>query len=108
MKTPLTSITGIGPAAATTLTEYGFPTAESIATSNVQSLSHVPGFGPIRAAKTIAAALTIASKEEPKLKPKDKKKKKSKKTKKKDSKQKPGKKKQKKKKDSKKTSKKKK
>ncbi len=68
MKTPLTDITGIGPAAATMLTKYGFDSAEAIASSDVESLCVVPGFGPVRAQGVILAAKAVASVDEKKAK----------------------------------------
>lgn len=54
--TPLILLAGIGPAAADVLEKNGYASAEKIAQSDIDSLCEVPGFGPIRAAKVIAAA----------------------------------------------------
>ncbi len=59
MKTPITDIPGIGPATAEALAAGGFVSAEAIANSDVASLSSVPGFGPVRSERTIAAAKAI-------------------------------------------------
>jgi len=56
MSTPLSFIAGIGPATAQTLADNGFADAESVAASSTAALGAVPGFGPVRAKQTIAAA----------------------------------------------------
>lgn len=61
MSTPITNITGIGPAAAVTLAKHGFDSAEDIASSDVESLCRVPGFKAVRAQGVIKAAKAIAS-----------------------------------------------
>lgn len=61
MSTPITDITGIGPAAAATLAKHGFDSAEAVASSDVESLCSVPGFGAVRAQGVIQAAKAIAS-----------------------------------------------
>lgn len=102
MPTPVTAISGIGPATAELLANHGFKTAESIAKTTTEKLSLVPGFGEIRSANTIKAAQeslgavgeepAAATKPETKAKPekamKKDKKKKDKKNKKKDKKKK--------------------
>ena len=60
MSTPITEITGIGPSTAATLSEHGFHSAEDIATTTVDALCSVPGFGPIKAKASIAAAQSLA------------------------------------------------
>ena len=62
MSTPITDITGIGPATADILSEQGYKSAEDLAATNVKTLCAVPGFGPIKAKSTIAAAKKIAGK----------------------------------------------
>jgi hypothetical protein len=59
MGTPLTSVSGIGPAAAAVLAEHGFASAEQLAASVIEDLVKVPGFGPVRAATTLRAARTL-------------------------------------------------
>jgi hypothetical protein len=59
MGTPLTSVAGIGPAAATILARHGFDSAERLAASRVEKLVAVPGFGPVRAAATLRAARAL-------------------------------------------------
>jgi predicted RecB family nuclease len=56
MAAQLVEITGIGPAAASTLVSNGFKTVESIADTTTEKLSAVQGFSVIRAQKTIDAA----------------------------------------------------
>lgn len=56
MSLSLTSVTGIGPAAAKQLKSYGFSSAESIAAATVDDLLQVPGFGQARAVAVIQAA----------------------------------------------------
>ena len=56
MATQLVEITGIGPAAASTLVSNGFKTVKSIADTTTEKLSAVQGFSVIRAQKTIDAA----------------------------------------------------
>lgn len=70
MKTPITEISGIGPATADALVACGFASVEAIAASDVASLCVVPGFGLARAQRVIAAAkaLKAAAKPEPKAK----------------------------------------
>lgn len=59
MGTPLTSVAGIGPAAAAILARHGFDSAERLAASRVEALVEVPGFGPVRAAATLRAARAL-------------------------------------------------
>ncbi len=59
MPTPVTQISGIGPSTAELLRASGFRSAEKIASSDAKSLSAVPGFGPVRAQATIAAAKAL-------------------------------------------------
>jgi hypothetical protein len=59
MGTPLTSVAGIGPAAAAVLAKHGFDSAERLAASRVEKLVEVPGFGPLRAAATLRAARAL-------------------------------------------------
>ena len=70
MTTPLTEITGIGPAMAATLTENGFASAEDIAASDLKTLCTTPGIGPSSGEKILAAAIAlVVLKEEIPLKP---------------------------------------
>ena len=56
MKPAIIDIVGIGPAAASTLAEYGYRTLASLARTSIDKLAEVPGFSEARAAKVIAAA----------------------------------------------------
>ena len=56
MSTPLTAVSGIGPAAAGLLEKHGIASAEQLAQVTVEELSEVPGFGTSRATTVIAAA----------------------------------------------------
>ena len=75
MPTPVTAISGIGPATAELLANHGFKTAESIANTTTEKLSLVPGFGEIRSANTIKAAIEAVGAEPAAEKPKTTKKK---------------------------------
>ena len=75
MPTPVTAISGIGPATAELLANHGFKTAESIANTTTEKLSLVPGFGEIRSADTIKAAIEAVGAEPAAEKPKTTKKK---------------------------------
>ena len=70
MSTPITAIPGIGASTADLLANHGFKSAESIATTSVENLSLVPGFGEIRAANTIKAAAGLLATETPQEKAK--------------------------------------
>jgi hypothetical protein len=59
METSLTSVSGIGPAAAAVLVEHGFTSADQLAASVVEDLVKVPGFGPVRAAATLRSARSL-------------------------------------------------
>jgi len=59
MKPVITDITGIGPAAATALSEHGFSSLKALASADVVQVSAVPGFSAARAQKTIAAAAAL-------------------------------------------------
>lgn len=59
MGTPLTSVSGIGPAAAKVLAEHGYTSAEQLAASVIEELVKVPGFGAARAATTLRAARSL-------------------------------------------------
>ncbi len=59
MGTPLTSVSGIGPAAAAVLAQHGFTSAEQLAASVIEELVKVPGFGQARAATTLRAARSL-------------------------------------------------
>ena len=61
MPTALTSISGIGPAAAEVLKQHGFKSAEAVAKASVEQLSAVPGFGEIRSQSTINAAIELVT-----------------------------------------------
>jgi len=61
MPTSLTSISGIGPAAAEVLKQHGFKAAEDIANATIAELSAVPGFGEIRSKNTIQSAIAVVS-----------------------------------------------
>jgi len=63
MPRALTSISGIGPAAAETLKQHGFKSAEAIAQATAEELSVVPGFGTIRSENTIKAAIELVNPE---------------------------------------------
>ena len=56
MGTPMTAVTGIGPAAASVLADHGFDSAEALANCSIAALVKVPGFGAIRAATIKKAA----------------------------------------------------
>jgi len=79
MKPGIIDITGIGPAAAAALSDHGFASLKSVATSTVEKISEVPGFSEARAAKVIAAAAELLPAETESGKKKDKKDKKNKK-----------------------------
>jgi len=75
MSTPITDIAGIGPSTASILSKHGFKSVETIATSKIEALCSVPGFGPVRAGAAISAAAKITSKKKAApAKPKKKKK----------------------------------
>ena len=59
MRTPIKKISGIGPYTADILLEYGYKCVEDLAGTNEDSLSKVPGFGPIRAKSVIEAARVL-------------------------------------------------
>jgi Holliday junction resolvasome RuvABC DNA-binding subunit len=59
MGTPMTAVTGIGPAAAAVLGEHGFDSAEALAKSSINALVKVPGFGQVRAAMIKEAAQDV-------------------------------------------------
>jgi len=59
MGTPMTAVTGIGPAAAAVLGEHGFDSAEALAKSSINALVKVPGFGQVRAAMIKEAARDV-------------------------------------------------
>jgi Mg-chelatase subunit ChlI len=61
MPRALTSISGIGPAAAEILKQHGFKSAEAIAKTSVEKLSAVPGFGAIRSENAIKAAIELVT-----------------------------------------------
>ncbi len=65
MPTALTSISGIGPAAAELLKQHGFNSAEDIAKASVEELSQVPGFGAIRSENMIIAAIEVTGASQP-------------------------------------------
>ncbi|MFC3616697.1 helix-hairpin-helix domain-containing protein [Lutimaribacter marinistellae] len=54
--TPVSKISGVGPALARRLTEAGFDTAEAVAATTPQALSAAQGIGGARAPAIIAAA----------------------------------------------------
>ncbi len=60
MATQLVEITGIGPAAASTLVSNGFKTVKSIADTTTEKLSAVQGFSVIRAQKTQLLASAVS------------------------------------------------
>ena len=70
MSTPITAIPGIGASTAELLANHGFKSAESIASTSVENLSLVPGFGEIRSANTIKAAAGLLGTENPQEKAK--------------------------------------
>ena len=78
MSTPITAIPGIGASTAELLANHGFKSAESIASTSVENLSLVPGFGEIRSANTIKAAAGLLATENPQEKAKKEKLKKEK------------------------------
>ena len=78
MSTPITAIPGIGASTADLLANHGFKSAESIASTSVENLSLVPGFGEIRSANTIKAAAGLLGTENPQEKAKKEKVKKEK------------------------------
>ena len=78
MSTPITAIPGIGASTAELLANHGFKSAESIASTSVENLSLVPGFGEIRSANTIKAAAGLLATENPQEKAKKEKVKKEK------------------------------
>jgi hypothetical protein len=59
MKTPLTAVSGIGPAAASLLQKHGIGSAEKLAACTVKELVKVPGFGPVRSATVLRATRTL-------------------------------------------------
>ena len=70
MSTPITAIPGIGASTAELLANHGFKSAESIASTSVENLSLVPGFGEIRSANTIKAAACFLATDNPQQKAK--------------------------------------
>ena len=56
MKPVITDITGIGPAAAATLTEHRIKTVANLAKASVEKIAAIPGFSAARAEQVIAAA----------------------------------------------------
>jgi len=59
MKSSLTDVRGIGPAATAILADNGLATVRALAKSSVDDLSKIPGFGPARAIAVIAAAAAV-------------------------------------------------
>ena len=55
----ITSIKGIGPSSAKILKENGFASVKDIAGATVKQLQGIPGFGAVRAALTIKAAVRL-------------------------------------------------
>lgn len=66
-QTPITQVKGIGPAMASMLARNGYDSAESIASSTIEALSNLPGFGEFRAKQVMASAASVVpkSKKEP-------------------------------------------
>ncbi len=56
MQTPLTQVSGIGPAAAEQLNAGGIKSAEELAQADVSTITAIPGFGEVRAARAKRAA----------------------------------------------------
>lgn len=66
MSASITDIPGIGPMIAAVLKKHGFHTVEDIASCDVKALQAVPGFGPVKAKATRAAAGQLPDKAQPK------------------------------------------
>ena len=56
MKTEISDISGIGPAATNALAEYGIRELADLAHASVEKISAIPGFSEARDVKVIAAA----------------------------------------------------
>ncbi|CAA6679775.1 MULTISPECIES: helix-hairpin-helix domain-containing protein [unclassified Lentimonas] len=69
MIVPLTDITGIGPSIAIALSKNGFKTINDLAKADVDALCAIPGFGPVKAKNTIAAAANLATVDSPPAEP---------------------------------------
>ena len=69
MSTPLTAVSGIGPAAAGLLEKHGIATVEQLVQASIDDLTQVPGFGPARAATVLGAARDVLDGPAPAAKP---------------------------------------
>ena len=69
MSIPFTNISGIGPSIADALSKNGFHTINDLAAADVDTLCAIPGFGPIKAKNTIAAAAKMVTADSPSKKP---------------------------------------
>ena len=59
MKSAITDIPGIGPAAAAALGEHGLKSLADLANSSVEKINTVPGFSEARAVTVLAAATEL-------------------------------------------------
>ncbi len=66
MQTPLTQVSGIGPAAAELLSASGIKSAEELAQADLSIITAIPGFGKVRAARAKQAAADALAKVESK------------------------------------------
>lgn len=69
MATSTINVKGIGPAAAGELAKHGFASAEDLASATEDTLCQVPGFGALRARRTIADAKALVKPAQPEKKP---------------------------------------
>jgi len=66
----LHDIRGIGPATATLLADHGLTSVKKLAKADLDAITAVPGFGPVRAAAVRAEALAALPTKAPKAKAK--------------------------------------
>lgn len=59
MEAEIIDISGIGPAAAATLDEYGIKSLADLANASVEKITTVPGFSEARAVRVLAAATEL-------------------------------------------------
>jgi len=62
MQMPLTQVAGIGPAAAEQLTAGGIKNAQELAKADISTITAIPGFGEVRAARVKQAAADAIAK----------------------------------------------
>ena len=71
----ITDVAGIGLSTATLLSDHGIKSAEALARSSLERLQSIPGFGPVRAQRVLAAAQQVVGELVGKDKKKEKKRK---------------------------------